>query len=175
MKTAVVLRHAERQDRSDNWSHLSQKGIEQARRAGSAFDRFDLVVTSPLPRAYETAVAMGFAVSRTHPGIQDIGEPVLQRVKWSDGFRAWAAAYRATSQVRSCVDYLVALLCGWLDEVAEDSSLLVITHGGIVEAMAAGLRPEVDWAEFDGGAGYVQGFSATRQPSGGYELMPVMR
>ena len=90
MKTAVVLRHAERQDRSNNWSHLSQVGIEQAHRAGSRFERFDMVVTSPLPRAVETAVAMGFAVSRTHPGIQDIGERILEHVRWNDGFAAWA-------------------------------------------------------------------------------------
>lgn len=175
MKTAVVLRHAERQDRSNNWSHLSQAGIEQARSVGSRFDRFDLVVTSPLPRAFETAVAMGFAVTRTHFGIQDIGEQIMQLVNWSDGFPAWAAAYRKAKLVKSYVDYVTSLLTGWLDEVAESGSLLVITHGGIVEAMAAGLLSDSDWAQLGEGAGYVEGFAAVTQPAGTHKLAAVRR
>ena len=58
MKTAIVLRHAQRQDLSDPHSHLAQAGIEQAQAASAWCDRFDYVVTSPLPRAYETAIAM---------------------------------------------------------------------------------------------------------------------
>jgi broad specificity phosphatase PhoE len=173
MKTAVVLRHAERRDRSDNLSHLSQEGIEQARAAGSAFQRFDLVVTSPLPRAYETAIAMGFAVTRTHASIQDIGEPILRQVNWSDGFAAWAAAYRTIAVVRSYSDYIVSLLRGWLAEVAEGGSLLVVSHGGIVEAMAAGLRPEADWVEPAVSAGYAEGFSAALDSRGGHDLVPI--
>jgi broad specificity phosphatase PhoE len=173
VKTAVVLRHAERQDRSNNWSHLSEAGIEQARAAGSRFEPFQLVVTSPLPRAVETAVAMGFAVSRTHPGIQDIGDQIARHVAWSDGFSAWAAAYQAAELVKSYVNYVTSLLSGWLDEVSEGGSLLVITHGGIVEAMAVGLCPDWDWARFGATAGYVEGFAAATQASGAPSLRAV--
>ncbi|MBI5949526.1 MAG: histidine phosphatase family protein [Chloroflexi bacterium] len=173
MKTAVVLRHAERRDRSNNWSHLSEAGIEQARKAGSRFERFDLVVASPLPRAVETAVAMGFAVSQTHLGIQDIGERILQHVHWSDGFAAWATAYRSAPLVKSYVDYVGSLLSGWLDEVPEGGSLLVVTHGGIVEAMAVGLGPESDFNQLGPAAGYAEGFVAADQPGGAYSLPAV--
>lgn len=45
-----------------------------------------LVVTSPLPMAVETAIGMGFAVSMTHPGVQDIGKRILEHVGWDDGY-----------------------------------------------------------------------------------------
>lgn len=165
MKRAVVLRHAERQDRTDDQSHLSQVGIEQARKAGSAFERFDLVVTSPLPRAVETAIAMGFAVSKTHPGIQDMGEPILAQVRWDAGFAAMAEAYRAMPLVRSYIDYVAALLGFWIDEAPDGGSLLVVTHGGIVEALAVGLCPEFDWTPWSFVSGYVEGFEAVIDPS----------
>ena len=174
MKTAIVLRHAERQDRSDNWSHLSQAGIEQARRAGKKFDRFDLVVTSTLPRAAETAIAMGFAVGRTHAGIQDIGEPIAAHVRWNDGFAAWAAAYRDFAPVKAYVDYVSSLLRGWLDDVPDGGSLLVVSHGGVVEAFAVGLFPDSDLAALGTSAGYAEGFAAVfARPGAAPQLSPV--
>jgi broad specificity phosphatase PhoE len=40
-------------------AHLSQDGIELARLVGETSGPFSLVVTSPIPRAIETAIAMG--------------------------------------------------------------------------------------------------------------------
>ncbi|MBZ0278386.1 MAG: hypothetical protein K8I60_19725, partial [Anaerolineae bacterium] len=42
--------------------HLSQAGVTLARRVGETIGPFDRVITSTIPRAYETAIAMGFAV-----------------------------------------------------------------------------------------------------------------
>ena len=103
---------------------------------------------------------MGFAVSRTHPAIHDIGERILAQVHWDDGFAAWAAAYRTVPLVSSYVDYATSLVCGWLDELADGGALLVVAHGGVVEALAVGLSPETDWTPFGSGAGYVEGFTA---------------
>ncbi|MCX7618461.1 phosphoglycerate mutase family protein [Tepidiforma sp.] len=160
MKTAIVIRHAERQDRADNASGLSPAGVAQARAAGARCPRFDLVVTSPLPRAKETAAAMGFAVSRVHPALQEIGERVEAHVRWSDGYRAWAEARRSAPAVAAYADALAALVRGWLDEVPEGGALLVVTHGGIVEALAAGLAPGFDGGALEPGAGYAEGFEA---------------
>ena len=65
MRRAVVRRHAQRQDRSDDQSHLSQAGVNAARHVGESSGDFDLVVTSRLPRAVETAIARGIARSGT--------------------------------------------------------------------------------------------------------------
>ena len=51
-----------------------------------------------------------------------------------------------------------------------DGSLLVVTHGGIVEAMAIGLSPELDFTQLGPVAGYAEGFAAGEQSSGAYGL-----
>lgn len=173
MKTAVVLRHAERQDRSDNASHLSPLGIEQARKARSGFERFDMVVTSPLPRAVETAVAMGFAVTRTHPGIQEIGERILDHVGWNEGYTAWAAARHEVPVVHSYVEYVGSLLGDWLEELPDGGSLLVIAHGGIVEALATGLCGDASWTTPGASAGYAEGFVALLDADHAPRLSPI--
>src|SRR2546422_10576967 len=43
-------------------SALSQQGVSLARRIGETVQGFDLVVTSDIPRAVETALAMGLAI-----------------------------------------------------------------------------------------------------------------
>jgi len=175
MKTAVVLRHAQRQDRSDKFSHLAQAGIEQSRAAGEWFERFDFVVASPLPRAYETAIAMGFAVDMTNPGIQEHSEQIMRDVEWDAGYAAWAVAYGSKRSVIAYVDHVGSLLRDWLAKVPDGGSLLVVTHGGIVEAMAVGLAPGDDLVELGAGAGYAEGFRAVGAMGEGFELSALRR
>lgn len=156
----IVIRHAERRDRADNQSGLSEAGSAQAQAAGARCPPFDLVVTSPLPRATATAAAMGCPVTRVHPALQEIGEQVEAHVRWNAGFRAWADARRAAPAVAAYADGLAALVRGWIEEVPEGGALLVVTHGGIVEAIAAGLAPGSDGEELGPGAGYAEGFEA---------------
>jgi broad specificity phosphatase PhoE len=170
MKTAVVLRHAQRQDRSDNQSHLAQAGITQARAAGEWFERFDFVVASPLPRAYETAIAMGFAVDMTDSGIQEHSEQLMRDVEWDEGYAAWATAYATRASVIAYVDHVGSLLREWLEMVPAGGSLLVVTHGGIVEAMAVGLAPGDDLVALGAVAGYAEGFRAVTEKGEGFEL-----
>jgi hypothetical protein len=60
MKTLEVRRHSLRKDGAG--SQLSQEGVDLARRLGASTGPFARVVTSVVPRARETAIAMGFAV-----------------------------------------------------------------------------------------------------------------
>ncbi len=175
MKTAVILRHAQRQDLSDNQSHLAQAGIEQARAASAWCDRFDYVVTSPLPRAYETAIAMGFAVDRTQPQIQEHSEQIMNDVQWDGGYAGWATAYRSKPSIIAYTDHVGSLLREWLSKVPDGGSLLVVTHGGIVEAMAVGLAPGDDLVAMGAGAGYAEGFRAVGDVGEGFELTPLRR
>ena len=59
MRTLEVRRHTIRNLSSP---HISQDGVDLARRVGQGLGKFDRVVTSTLPRAFETAIAMGYAV-----------------------------------------------------------------------------------------------------------------
>src|SRR3954470_8143082 len=60
MKTLEIRRHSMR--KSGGGSQLSQAGVDYARMLGASLGPFAQVVTSVVPRARETAIAMGFAV-----------------------------------------------------------------------------------------------------------------
>src|SRR5690349_19563621 len=60
MKTLEIRRHSLRKHGAG--SQLSQEGVDYARRLGASLGPFARVVTSVVPRARETAIAMGFAV-----------------------------------------------------------------------------------------------------------------
>ena len=53
------LEHRRHSMRVQPGQHLNQAGVALARRVGETMGPFALVVTSTLPRAYETAIAMG--------------------------------------------------------------------------------------------------------------------
>src|SRR5438128_2180829 len=59
-----IIEHRRHSWRSPTGKHLTQQGVELARRVGETMGNFDIVITSDLPRAYETAIAMGYAVDR---------------------------------------------------------------------------------------------------------------
>ena len=56
------IEHRRHSWRSPTGVHLTQQGVELARRVGETMGKFDIVITSDLPRAFETAIAMGYAV-----------------------------------------------------------------------------------------------------------------
>src|SRR4051812_10890120 len=60
MKTLEIRRHSMR--KQGGGSQLSQEGVDYARRLGASMGPFVRVATSVVPRARETAIAMGFAV-----------------------------------------------------------------------------------------------------------------
>ena len=61
--------------------HLSQLGVYLARRVGSGefgeVPRYDLVITSTSPRAFETAIILGFAVHERFDFLSTMEEAVL--------------------------------------------------------------------------------------------------
>ncbi len=159
MRQVVVRRHAERQDRSNNQSHLSQAGVDLARRVGGSSGGFDLVVSSPLPRALETAIAMGFAVDKLLPALEGLTPAIEAEVPWDAGYNAWAGAYRNGVAVKSYADHLARALRALAERVPDGGFVLAITHGGMVEACAVGSAPDTDFAAWRGNAGYCEGVS----------------
>src|ERR1700692_3755067 len=74
--------------------HLSQPGVALARRVGATMGPYDVVITSPVARAFETAIAMGFAVDEQWPalGLQPVD--VLQEADWEGGCAVFVRAAR---------------------------------------------------------------------------------
>jgi broad specificity phosphatase PhoE len=127
--------------------HLSQEGVLLARRVGESIGPFSRVISSPSPRAYETAIAMGFAVDEFY-------EPVPftdQEYQALDGLTPESATFTERSR-RMRDDALAqrfaeALRSQWervAAAVPEDSMALVITHGGYIDSSAVACLPTAD-------------------------------
>lgn len=143
-KFIEIRRHAAR---AKPGQHLSQQGIAMARMIGGGLGPFDRVVTSPLPRAIETAVAMGFAVDEEEEALASYGEDVEMVLPWPQPFAAYQAA-RHHPAVQRATRRLSALYTALANYLAEGRAALVISHGGIVELSAVACVPEADYGSF---------------------------
>src|SRR5512143_3142167 len=83
MKTIEIRRHS---IRNKPGPHLSQQGVTLARLVGQNLGPFDRVVTSTLPRAFETAIAMGFAVDEQNELMSTYGNDVEREIPWPQSF-----------------------------------------------------------------------------------------
>src|SRR5688572_24465630 len=91
MRVIEHRRHAMRVKPGD---HLSQAGVDLARRVGETMGHYDLVVTSPVARAFETAIAMGFAVDEQWPALAPPPQEVQEEADWEKGCAEYARAAR---------------------------------------------------------------------------------
>ena len=91
MKTIEVRRHS---IRSKSGQHLNQSGVALARLVGQNLGPFDRVVTSTHPRAFETAIAMGFAVDEQIELMSTYSDNVEHEVPWPQSFAAYAKAVK---------------------------------------------------------------------------------
>lgn len=142
--------------------HLTQAGVNLARRLGEQMGPFAWVVTSPRPRAYETAIAMGFAVHEQREVFAVQPDVVIEQM-YEPGqpgpasFVQWAAAAQVDADIGQFVRAQAEALRELLDELDDGEAALVVSHGGIVEAGAVGCVPQHDWAADGGAVNYCEG------------------
>lgn len=154
MKTIEIRRHS---IRSQSGQHLNQSGVSLARRVGENLGPFDRVVTSTLPRAFETAIAMGFAVDEQVELMSTYGADVEREVPWPQTFAAYA---RAVQRGRSTGQYaaeLAAYYAQLAEHLAEGRAALVVNHGGIVEMGIAAAFPDADYESWGDAVSYCEG------------------
>lgn len=154
MRTLEHRRHSIRNPSG----HLSQQGVTLARRIGSTIGPFEIVLTSPKARAFETAIAMGFAVDEQIDALAECSDDLADAADHG-GFAAvgrlvrashGAAAKFARAHRKALLDAIAALPDG--------AAALAVSHAGVVEASAAALLPDnFDLARLGAGAGYCEG------------------
>src|SRR5947209_6777177 len=88
-----VLEHRRHTMRVKPKKHLSQAGVSLARRVGEEMGPFDRVVTSTVPRALETAIALGFAVDSRAELLSGLGEYVDAELEAEKAYSAGFAAF----------------------------------------------------------------------------------
>jgi broad specificity phosphatase PhoE len=154
VKTIEIRRHSLRNKPGD---HLSQQGVTLARRVGQDLGPFDRVVTSTLPRAFETAIAMGFAVDEQNGLMSTYGASVEWEVPWPLTLREYGKAVHKDGAAARYAYQLVEVYQQLMDSLAEGHAALVINHGGILELGAVACLPEADHASWGEHFDYCEG------------------
>ncbi|MCX7754180.1 MAG: histidine phosphatase family protein [Anaerolineales bacterium] len=154
MKIIEIRRHSLRHRAAQD---LSEEGISLARWIGKEMRRFDRVVASPLPRAVQTAEAMGFTVDEKVELLATTGDLVEVECPWPASFSDYAAAYRRGGATFVFARNLAAFYTNLADSLPEDGAALVVTHGGVVELSAVGCLPAFDFSTMGDYIEYCEG------------------
>jgi broad specificity phosphatase PhoE len=154
MKILEIRRHSIRSSTND---HLSQKGVSLARRVGNAIGPFERVVTSTLPRAFETAIAMGFAVDEQNELMNTYGRDVEKEAPWPQPFMGYAEIVKQNGVAARYAQKLADYFTGLMNMISEGGSALAINHGGVVELGVVCCLPQVDFSIWGDSVSYCEG------------------
>ncbi|HXD11060.1 MAG TPA: phosphoglycerate mutase family protein [Anaerolineales bacterium] len=150
MKTIEIRRHS---IRSKPGEHLNQPGVTLARLVGQNLGPFDRVVTSTLPRAIETAIAMGFAVDELNETMSTTGDAVEREAPWPLSPAGYAEVVRSGGAAAHYANQLVTVYAKLANYLMDGRAALVVNHGGVLELGAVACLPAADhfaWgAHFD--------------------------
>jgi len=153
MKVIEIRRHSIR----ESGEHLSQKGVTLARKIGENSPKYARVTTSTLPRAFETAIAMGFAVDEQLEMLSVMGPEVDSEIYWNSPYETFAQKMTGGSRLEIFANELRTLIERIAIEISDNAHALVITHGGIVQAIAAACLPDCDHSKLGGPPSYCEG------------------
>lgn len=141
MKIIEVRRHSIRERLSQD---LSEQGLALARIIAEQIGPFQRVVTSCIPRAFQTAVAMGFKVDEQVELLNTYGDAVEVEVPWPANFSEYTAPVLRGGAATRYAKRLVAFYADLAASLPEAGAALVVTHGGVVEIGAVACIPNAD-------------------------------
>jgi broad specificity phosphatase PhoE len=163
MSILEIRRHAERTDRGNEQSALSRAGLEMARVLSKKVGPFALVLSSPLPRAKETAQTIAGRSDGVEPGfLPEMGGVIGDRIFGEMRTLAdWAEVLREREDARKFATEQLAAWARVAMRVGEKDRVLAVSHGGIIElpaiTLAQRLRVPLEGASF----GYCEGVVVT--------------
>ena len=145
MKIIELRRHSTRLKSSP---HLTQEGVEKARRVGETLGKFDLVISSKAPRAIETAVAMGYAVNQIMEEISMTPDNIETEVQWGMNFHQYSEVIKQGKKTAEYSSQMALIVKDIANMVSENESILIVSHGGLIEITTIGCFPlerYTDW------------------------------
>jgi len=154
MKTIEVRRHSTRSKPGD---HLNQQGVTLARLVGQNLGPFDRVITSALPRAIETAVAMGFAVDEFSELMSSYGNDVEREAPWPLSLAGYAEVVSKGGAASKYAHKLAKAYTKLANYISEGRSALVINHGGVLELGAVVCLPHANHIQWGSHFDYCEG------------------
>ncbi len=132
--------------------HLSQAGVDLARRVGASIGPFHRVVTSAITRTLETAIAMGFAVDEQLAVLGEIPPDVWDEVGhherwgWDEPFVAFARLVREGGPVVRLGRAQAEAWRAIVGDLRQEGRALIISHGRVIGAGAVTCFPDADHA-----------------------------
>lgn len=138
---------------------LSRAGIELARLVGAASGPYARVVSSPLARAVETAVAMGFGVDETLELLARMPSGALDG--WPLRFALVAKQVAAGGVAGDFANWQAETWRRVIESVPDSGRALIVTHGGIIELGAVAAVPAGPHQSWGGPIGYCEGVRLT--------------
>ena len=154
MKTIEIRRHSIRTPPND---HLSQEGVTLARLVGQNLGPFDRVITSTLSRAFETAIAMGFAVDEQAGLLSSNGADVETMLPVPQRFEAYGKAFRHGSAVTVYGKKVAKFYSEVENFLADGRSALVVCHSGVIEISAVSCLPDADHSALGDSLNFCEG------------------
>lgn len=159
MPMLEIRRHSKRD--GDEAVHLSQEGVELARWAGTLMGPFEVVASSIAPRARETAIAMGFAVTLELPVLKNVNDFLVESQSAAQDVGApFTRLARLVNRRGAVHDYSHAMARQWQELMAPlgpGDAALVIGHGGHLECSLISLFPDADHDSWGGLFDYMEG------------------
>ena len=160
MKTLEIRRHSIR--KSGGGSQLSQPGVDYARKLGSSLGPFAQVVTSVVPRARETAIAMGFAVDYELVTLASDEEMYaeIERSRWWEAQHPFSALAQLIAAKGATWRYGHAMIALWRDlltSIPEGAGALMIGHSGVLEIGLIACFPHADYRNWGAPFGFCEG------------------
>ena len=142
-----------------NNKHLSPAGVKLAKMQNE--DLFDLVITSPIQRAMETALCLGSAITETHELLGFLPENVQSSIPFSAGFRAFQEAINTNKAVSECARIYRQFILACVSDLKEPQRALFISHAGTVEMLILACLPNLQCHHFPDSVSQLEGASLT--------------
>ena len=144
MPVLDIRRHAQRQNTNDQDSALSTDGIAMCEKLAKDAPRYALVVSSPLPRAKETAQRIAGRLDGVDAGLlPDLGGQAAQLFGDMRTLADWARLMAGDATARRFADEQLPVWARIASRVGERERVLAISHGGIADLPAVLLMRQL--------------------------------
>src|SRR3954467_8299485 len=162
MPVLDIRRHAERQNINDQQSALSTVGRAMCDRLAKSAPKYALVVSSPLPRAKETAQRIGGRLDSAEAALlPDLGSHAAALFGELKTLADWARLLREQPDARKFAEEQLPARSRIASRVGDKDRVLAVSHGGIIELPAVLLmnllKIPIDGPSF----GYGEGITLT--------------
>ena len=137
MPVLDIRRHAQRVNLADNQSALAPAGAQMCARLAKTAPKYALVVSSPLPRAKETAERIAGRLDAVDPGLlPDLGSYASSLFGELKTLADWARLLKEHPDASKFAEEQLPAWSRIAARVGPKDRVLAVSHGGIIELPA---------------------------------------